>query len=119
LIRKFHSALSGGKYASRSFYLAYAFLKEVPYVVLEKKINEDNFPTEPGWDKLKCGMFSVLYSLAHGAAWIILKMDAADNPDNWFNTKGEGDVRPLCDDIYQWMLVKYQDEDKAELKEAV
>jgi len=116
---KFHSVLSGGKYASRPFYLAYAFVRNVPYTVLEKKINEDNFPREPGWDKLKCGMFSVLYSLAYSAAWIICKMQNAENPANWQNIDATNDdVRPLSEEIYQWMLAKYQEE-AAELKEAV
>jgi hypothetical protein len=42
LIKKFRNQVKNGKYASHETLLAYAFLRNIPYVVLERKINEDH-----------------------------------------------------------------------------
>ena len=114
LIQKFRSRASGGRGLSRTFLLAYAFLRGVPYVVLEKTINEDKFPREPNWDKLKCGMFGFLHYLAYGAAYHIC--DAAGDVNCASITSEERNT--LRDEIYQWMLVKYQESEEKEAEKA-
>jgi hypothetical protein len=61
LIKKFRGFVSGGQHASRSILLGYAFLREVPYVALERKINEDH----PTFD---AGRNGILIDLAHSVA---------------------------------------------------
>ena len=42
LIKKFREQVAGGKYPSREKLLAYAWLRDVPYIALERVINEDH-----------------------------------------------------------------------------
>lgn len=108
LIQKFHSKLSGGKHASRTFLLAYAFTRGTAYEKLEKKINEDKFERGAEWHKLKCGMFGFLDYLAYGAAYHVCDMAGISEKDKR-NT--------LREEIYQWMLVKYQEKEAEKAKE--
>lgn len=107
LIKKFHSLVSGGKSASRTFHVAYAFVRGMPYIALEKVINEDRFERQPGWEKYPCGVFSFLYFLAWSAAEILWNAIPED--------KRQGDTGDLRDEIYAWMMKKY--EDKTEVKD--
>lgn len=47
VIKKFREQLAGGKYARRNTLLAYAFLRGVPYVALERIIHEDHPSFDP------------------------------------------------------------------------
>lgn len=42
LIKKFRAEVCGEKYPSRTTLLAYAFLRGVPYIAVERMINEDH-----------------------------------------------------------------------------
>ena len=56
LIKKFREQVAGGKYADRYTLLAYAFLHDIPYIALERVINEDH----PTFDVSRNGFLSYL-----------------------------------------------------------
>lgn len=62
LIKKFREQVAGGKYASRETLLAYAWLRGVPYVALERVINEDHETFDTG----RKGFLSYLASAVAG-----------------------------------------------------
>jgi hypothetical protein len=113
LIQKFRSRASGGNSLSRTFLLAYAFLRGASYAKLEAVINEDRFPREPNWDKLKCGMFGFLHYLAYGAAYHICDMAGDVNAASITSEMRNA----LREEIYQWMLVKYQEKEAEKAEE--
>lgn len=93
---------------SRCRCLAYAFIREVPYRVLERKTNEDKFPLN--------GRNSFLKRLSRNVAECIC--------DNSFDKIGPGlaifkdmnrqerdeyheAVRSITESVYSWMLEKY------------
>lgn len=101
LIKKFR-AYAKGKQLSREFLLGYAFLREIPYITLEKVINEDKLERKPEYRKCKQGVFSFLYYLASSVSSEILKIEAPEEkkPSSYY-----------LDAVYSWMMAKYGPED--------
>jgi len=101
LIKKFR-AYAKGKQLSREFLLGYAFLREVPYVTLERVINEDKIERKPEYRKCRQGVFCFLYYLASSVSSEIVKIEAPEEkkPRSYY-----------LDAVYAWMLEKYGPED--------
>jgi hypothetical protein len=87
----------------RETLLAYAFLRGVPYVALEKVINEDKFPEVPitgtySNRRAKVGKFSFLDSLAYSTAYRIESVEKRLDPKSAYK---------YHNDVWNWMMVKY------------
>lgn len=78
---------SKNNHNTREVYLAYAFVRDVPYVKLEKKINEDKFGT--------VGRNSFLIGLAYRIERNIIKI-----------TDTNLEIRA---DILNWLMEKYSE----------
>jgi|SRR5690606_10874946 len=119
LITKFRSQVWQNKYASRTTLLAYAFLRDVPYIALERTINEDSFG--------EIGRNSFLVALAFGVADRIC--EAEFGKSYWDLRKEEKSstilgnlIKPeeksklfsekknkIYNDIFNWMQDKYKE----------
>jgi hypothetical protein len=106
LIKKFRGFVSGGQHASRSILLGYAFLREVPYVALERKINEDH----PTFD---AGRKWILIDLAHSAARKITEAqfgkgiwELRDNKEA--QQQFHDTEKSIKDEMYSWIQEKYK-----------
>jgi hypothetical protein len=87
IIKNIRSQLINGQPGNRTLLLAYAFLKNRPYITLESKINEDH----PSFGK---GREAFLDYLSHCINKTILSIDTTS--------------KNIKDEIYQWIMTKYQ-----------
>jgi hypothetical protein len=100
LVKNIRLLVSKGQKANRETYLALAFARKMPYVVLEKTINEDKFALPAGAREAKMGLFCFLNGLAYTTSLVV---ERAENPDH-------PDKRPTGiyhEKVYEWMLEKY------------
>jgi hypothetical protein len=110
LIKKCREQVAGGKHASRETFLAYAWLRDVPYNILEKVINEDHESFDPngrnGFLKsLACRVTENVCTLYFGRSYWDLKGD--EDRRAQFR---EMDLA-LRVDVYNWIQEKYIRED--------
>ncbi len=103
LIKKFRSFVVGGQYASRTTLLAYAFLREVPYVALERKINEDHdtFNTEAFLMRLATDTTRCITEAYFGKRSWELK-------DNEIRQQFRDFEKSINDDVFAWIQEKYK-----------
>lgn len=108
LIKKFREQVAGGKYASRTTLLAYAFLRGRPYVALERVINEDH----PSFGE---GRNTFLSYLASGVTGRIREAKYPDLRAYDLRRNGEGDKATEIEEftsavrkaVYEWIQEKY------------
>lgn len=93
-------ALLSNRKGDRETYLAYAFVRGVPYSVVEERINEDNFDLPLNARANKQGLFAFLSGLAQSVSVVIEKVEYPEN-------KVFGYPGKRFDQVYQWMLEKY------------
>ena len=104
LIKKFRSLVENGQPADRYTMLAYGYLRGLPYVALERVINEDKFEVPADARKYKLGVFGFLSFLARTVS---VTIEQVENPEN----KLRGYPGPHFDAIYEWMMEKYGKEE--------
>jgi len=95
LIRAFRAKVSNGQYATRETLLAYSFLKDRPYIALEKKINEDH-------ESFGIGRDSFLSNLSYNVSREINNLVLSDTNDELIAPSG------LSNDIQHWIMKKYE-----------
>ena len=108
LKKKVRALLSGGRCGDRETHLALAFVRGVPYAVLEERINEDKFELPDGARENKTGLFGFLLMLAQSVSVVV---EHVEHPEN----KTHGYPGKRFDEIYAWMMVKYPEPVAAEL----
>jgi hypothetical protein len=100
LIRAFRAKVCNGQHATRETLLAYAFLKDRPYIALERKINEDH-------ESFGIGRDSFLSYLVYGIRREILQ--ASKNLG--FDKEVEEQIaKEIESEIRQWIMKKYEKE---------
>jgi hypothetical protein len=87
IIKNIRSQLINGQPGNRTLLLAYAFLKNRPYITLERNINEDH----PSFGK---GREVFLDYLSYCINKTILSIDTT--------------YKNMKEEIYQWIMRKYQ-----------
>lgn len=112
LIKKFREKVAGGKYADRHTLLAYAFLRGVPYVALERIINEDH-------PSFGIGREGFLSWLARSVAWKICDVQFPGKSPYELRKEGKEDEakalseqidslkKSLNTEILNWIHEKY------------
>lgn len=114
LIKKFREKVAGGKYAGRDTLLAYAFLRGVPYVALERVINEDHpsFGTEGRNEFLRWRKYSMSREICEaqfsGQSVYQLRKENKESEALLLNEKLKGFREPLEKEIWDWIQEKYK-----------
>lgn len=115
LINIFRSKVEKGQHAYRTTLLAYAFLREVPYIKLERIVNEDKLPN----DSAKCFIVTLAADVARE---LVAKAFGYEQfCDAFFKVNGEypdtKDIRSAASEymiiIRSWMLEKYENQEEA------
>lgn len=102
IIKKFRSMVDRGQHASRVTLLAYAYLRGIPYVALERTINEDKSE----------GKFTFIKSLAGSVSWQICEIEfgktylEAEKPEK---EKLLAQQKVVFQEIFNWMNEKYKE----------
>lgn len=108
----FRAQVAGGQQASRNVYLAYAFVRGVPYKVLERVINEDKECFSSGRNGyLKWRAYCVSVEICKNC-FDKLKEEEINNlvdmtreeRDEYNNT-----VKSVSESVCQWIMKKYED----------
>jgi hypothetical protein len=118
LIKKFRAEVCGGKHPNRTTLLAYAFLRGVPYVAVERVINEDH----PSFGE---GRNSFLRFLAAYVVTRICDIQFSGKTPSSFRRDGnEEKVKEynefstlLVAEVNAWIREKYKAESKQEAAE--
>jgi hypothetical protein len=95
LIKAFRAKVCNGQTASRETLLAYSFLRNRPYVALEKKINEDH-------ESFGIGRITFLDNLAYNVDKEINNIVLTDKDDELIASSG------LRNNINDWIMKKYE-----------
>lgn len=114
----FRAKVAGGKHASRETLLSYAFVRGVPYKVLERVINEDKFPNGGTNSFISCLASSVTYKLiesAYGKSYFDMKADIREKYNSDYFSEGYEEesskwyesYQELTTSVLNWMMVKY------------
>ena len=117
LIKKFRAEVCGGKHTGRTTLLAYAFLREVPYVAVERVINEDG----PLFNE--SGRNSFLSGLAYLITMAICQAQFSGKTSYSFKKEGnEEKVKEYNEfqsslkvDVNNWIQKKYKTESQQEI----
>lgn len=120
LIKKFRSQVEHGKYAGRYTLLAYAYLRGVSYIALERTINEDLFGTN-GRNSFLIGLADVVAGKICEADfgksyWELRKEDQEKQktllgklikPEEKSKAFAEQKMK-LVDEVFKWIQEKYK-----------